>query len=150
MTLKRANFFSLPTTMAVVPTMRDSHICMNFVYGDFDDRLTLYSISKITEDQSTYTTYLTAEIAAWSDVAGTYDLDFGQITPYQQTSGVQERGLGKCLFSGSCDESKSVTFEVAAGTKGKVSNIYSDSKFKLDCINCFTTGSFQLAGHISV
>lgn len=123
---------------------------MNFIVQASNCRLTPHSISKITENESTYTTYLTAETAAWSDVAGTYDLDFGQITPYQQTSKVQERGLGSCLFTGSCDESKSVTFDVAAGTKGKVSNIYSSSKFKLDCINCFTTGSFQLAGHISV
>lgn len=111
------------------------------------------SITKVTEDEPNYTTYLTAQTAPFSDVASTYDLDFGHITPYQQTSRIKERGLlgaVSCVVTGSCDESRSVTFDVSAGTKGKVSNIYSDKRLTLDCINCFTTGSFKLAGHISV
>ena len=41
-----------------------------------------YSITKITEDESTSTTHLTSQTAPWSDIAGTYDLDFGQTSLY--------------------------------------------------------------------
>ena len=86
-----------------------------------------YSISKITEDDSTYTTYLTSQAAPWSDIAATYDLDFGQTSLYQQTSQLKKRGLFGDL-SGDFNESKSVTFDVSIGTKGAVSSIYSDSE----------------------
>lgn len=103
------------------------------------------SITKVTEDQSTFTTHLTAQTAPWSEIASTYDLDFGQVTPYQQTSRLMNRSLfgdiggdiGKVssCAGGSCDESKSVTFDVSAGTKGQVSNIYNDSKCVVSVIH---------------
>lgn len=86
-----------------------------------------YRITTVTEDITTFTTHLTAQVAPWSDIAGTYDLDFGQVTPYQQSSQLKERGFG-CVLTGDCDYSPSITFPVIAGTKGQVSNIYSDIK----------------------
>ena len=88
---------------------------------------TWYSISKITEDDSTSTTYLTSQPAPWSDIAATYDLDFGQTSLYKQTSQLKKRGLIGDL-EGDFDESKSVTFDVSVGTQGAISSIYSDSE----------------------
>jgi hypothetical protein len=54
--------------------------------------LTFASISKVTEDTATLTTHLAAKLAPWSDVAGTYDLDFGQNNPYPHPQRLKERG----------------------------------------------------------
>ena len=90
-----------------------------------------FSITKITEDESTSTTHLTSQTAPWSDIAATYDLDFGQTSLYKQTSKLKKRlsnrGLGDDLL-GNFDESKSVTIDVTSGTKGQVSSIYSNSE----------------------
>lgn len=90
-----------------------------------------YSITKITEDESTSTTHLTSQTAPWSDIAATYDLDFGQTSQYKQTSQLKKRlsnrGLVDDIF-GNFDESKSVTIDVTSGTKGQVSSIYSNSE----------------------
>lgn len=99
-----------------------------------------YSITKITEDESTSTTHLTSQTAPWSDIAGTYDLDFGQTSLYKPTSQLKKRfsfgelgsgllggGLGNDLL-GNFKESKSVTFDVSTGTKGQVSSIYSNNE----------------------
>lgn len=80
------------------------------------------------------TTFLTAQPAPWEDVSGTFDIDFGHITPYQKTPQLKERGLGDVFggigdtLQGNFDETKSANFDVSAGTKGQRSNIYSDSK----------------------
>ena len=139
----------------------------------------LDSISKITEDAATLTTYLAAQPAPWSDVAGTYDLDFGQAIPYQQPQRLKERSIwgdivnvGKDVLdaaTGSTDLSKTVSFPVNVGQQGQRTNIYTDDQYvsqrshlgihiliifrgrlKLDCINCFVTGSFEVTGHVSV
>lgn len=122
----------------------------------------LLSISKITEDSTTLTTYLNAQTAPWSDIAGTYDLDFGQAIPYQKPQQIRERSLwgdiknvGKDVLNtaeGNVDLSKSVTFDVSVGQQGQRTNIYTDSegRLTLDCINCFVTGSFEVTGHLSV
>ena len=90
-----------------------------------------YSITKITEDESTSTTHLTSQTAPWSDIAGTYDLDFGQTSLYKPTSQLKKRfsfgSLGNDLL-GNFKESKSVTFDVSTGTKGQVSSIYSNKE----------------------
>ena len=90
-----------------------------------------YSITKITEDESTSTTHLTSQTAPWSDIAGTYDLDFGQTSLYKPTSQLKKRSifgdLGNDLL-GNFKESKSVTFDVSTGTKGQVSSIYSNNE----------------------
>ena len=70
-------------------------------------------------------------MAPWSDIAGTYDLDFGQTSLYKQTSQLKKRfsfGDLKNDVLGNFDKSKSVTFDVSSGTKGKVSSIYSNSE----------------------
>lgn len=127
-----------------------------------DDERQPYLISKITENSATLTTYLSAQPAPWSDIAGTYDLDFGQAILVQQPQRLRNRGfwgdivnVGKDVLdaaTGSADISKTVTFPVSAGQQGQRTNIYTDDegRFTLDCINCFITGSFGVTGHISV
>ena len=87
-----------------------------------------YSITKITEDESTSTTHLTSQTAPWSDIAGTYDLDFGQTSLYKQTSQLKKRFSFGGILDGNFKESKSVTFDVSTGTKGQVSSIYSNNE----------------------
>ncbi len=103
-----------------------------------DDQRQPYLISKITEDTTALTTYLTAQTAPWSDVAGTYDIDFGQAIPYQKPQQLRERGFlgdivnfGKDVLdaaSGSADLSQSVKFPMNIGQPGQRTNIYTDDK----------------------
>ena len=155
--------------------------------GPNDDRQP-YLINKVTEDTKDLTTFLEAQAAPWSDVAGTYDLDFGKAVPYKHPPTLKGRGIwgditggvsavGNAIggaanaiggavengaktvanvagdiINGDASLSKSVTFSMAAGQEGKVTNIYTDyaGRLKLDCLNCYVTGSFQVTGHLSV
>jgi len=111
------------------------------------------------EDPKTLTTHLTSQSAPWSEVAGTYEMDFGKVIPYKRPSskrgllgdiGSIGKGIGGAL-SGNVDVSKSITFDVGAGTPGLATNIFTvANKIKIDCVNCYTTGTFTLTGHVSV
>ena len=121
------------------------------------------------------TTFLAARPAPWSEVAGTYDIDFGKALSAKSKK--QRRGIIDDLGSGlehlgqtigdgieeganaledqfaklgDADFDKSVTFSVAVGQPNKVTNIIAQAPLKLDCVNCFVTGSFKLTGHLSV
>lgn len=128
------------------------------------------------------TTFLTAKPASWSEVAGTYDIEFGKaltVESNKQTRNfIDDLGDGldnigqvigdgiddgvdaiKSGAQGLADEfaklgdaniDKSVTFSVAVGEPNKVTNIIAQAPLKLDCVNCFVTGSFKLTGHLSV
>lgn len=85
-----------------------------------------YSITRVTEDQKTFTTYLTAKVAPWSDIASTFYLDFGQITQYPQVSALLERSFLSGL-EGDLDRTKSIAFNMSAGTKGLRTNVYTES-----------------------
>ena len=116
-----------------------------------DDERQPYLISGIREDAQTMTTYLAAQVAPWSEVAETWDLDIGQA--YTKTPGKHlPRGfIGDITgaFKGDFDYDKSRTFDVSVGTPGKQTSILDLSKFKLSCDNCFIKGSFTLTGHVS-
>ena len=98
----------------------------------------------------------------WSEVAGTYDLDFGQAVLNQNRPQVKPRGfwgditdVGKDVLNaaqGNFEQSPSVSIPMSVGHQGQKTNIYTDDKGRLtlDCIDCFITGSFQITGHISV
>ena len=127
-----------------------------------DDQRQPYFVSKIIEDTAALTTYLTAQPAPWADVAGTYDLDIGQAIPYQKPNKTQKRGLwgdivnvGKDVLdaaTGSFDLSKTLNFPINIGQQSQTTPIYDneESPLKLDCINCYVSGSFAVTGHISV
>lgn len=103
-----------------------------------NDQRQPYLISRITEDTAAFTTHLAAQVAPWSDVAGTYDLDFGQAIPYQKPQSLRERSswgdivnLGKDVLdaaTGSADLSKTVKFPMNIGQQGQRTNIYTDYK----------------------
>ncbi|KAL8753730.1 MAG: hypothetical protein Q9184_005337 [Pyrenodesmia sp. 2 TL-2023] len=124
------------------------------------------SITNIQEDQDTLTTFLTAEKAPWSDVAGTYDLDFGKAIPapkmarrrglFDSISNAASRvsnavsNIGNAILNGDVDFSKSISFPVNVGTPGVSTEIVNTTLFKLTCTQCYIAGSFQLTGHLSV
>ena len=120
-------------------TMKDSLICKRTTIPSrlVTACLTVNSVSTITEDSATLTTYLTAKPASWSDVASNYDLDFGQAVLYPPQR-LKERSLwgditnvGKGVLdaaTGNVDLSKSIKFPVNAGLQGQRANIYTDDK----------------------
>ena len=116
-----------------------------------DDQRQPYLITKVTEDTQDLTTFLTAQVAEWSEVAGTYDLDFGKASPSAPSARkLKERGFLSNV--GTWSENPKVTFPMNVGTEGKRSNVYTDSqgRLTLDCVNCYVTGSFQVTGHLEV
>ena len=140
------------------------------------------SISNIHEDDSKRTTFLAAKSAPWSEVAGTYDLDFGKALIANNgqsrrnlfddigdgledigqdvTNGIKKGGeaiangaqdvAGDFRKLGNIDFAKSVTFGVAVGQPNQVTNLLDQPSAKIDCLNCFVTGSFKVTGHLSV
>ncbi|KAL8953271.1 MAG: hypothetical protein Q9222_000876 [Ikaeria aurantiellina] len=126
--------------------------------GPQDERQA-YRISHVQEDQAKLTTYLTAQPAPWSEIAGTYDLDFGRAIKTQQNT--RKRGIiddigdavgdaGDFILHGDADLSRSVTIPVAVGEPGVPHSIVDTAKFSVSCTDCYVTGSFQVTGHLSV
>ncbi len=103
-----------------------------------DDHRQPYLISEIIEDTASLKTYLNAKPVPWSDVAGTYDLDFGQAIYYQSPQSIKERGfwgdienVGKDVLdaaTGNVDLSKTVDFPMNIGQQGQRTNIFTDDK----------------------
>ena len=133
-----------------------------------DEERQPYFISKVTPDATTLTTFLTAQPAPWTDVAGTYDVDFGQAISFtgsespggEPSSGngseLAARGIGSFFkglgnaFLGNFDESKTVNVPVNVRNENQRSNIYSDGRLTLDCVSCFVAGSFKVNGRVKV
>ncbi|KAL9004501.1 MAG: hypothetical protein Q9188_002680 [Gyalolechia gomerana] len=143
----------------VVPKMNGKHI-------DF-------RITQIREDAAKLTTFLTAQKAPWSEVAGTYDLEFGRAitsprNPQRRGFGDHFRKAGDHLkkagdhIAGSLEEpdkfiknepvdvSKSITFPVRVGKPGEAQPIVSTTLFSLSCTDCYVAGSFKVTGRLSV
>ncbi|KAL8766266.1 MAG: hypothetical protein Q9194_006308 [Teloschistes cf. exilis] len=129
-----------------------------------DDERQPYLITKVQENEATLTTNLTAQKAPWSEIAGSYDLDFGRAIPTNKT--IERRGFFDIL-SGDSDTSKSASFPLSVGTPGVTTAIVSTSvsvplplglhtatdklySFSLSCLDCYVTGSFEVTGHLSV
>ncbi|MCJ1423465.1 hypothetical protein MMC29_001348 [Sticta canariensis] len=149
-----------------------------------DDERQPYHISKIREDAKTLTTFLTARVATWSEVAGTYTMDFGRVLPHSRTrkrmkkrdliSDVEKTGSDIVKDTvdgatkaatdavesveeafkklGTADITESVTFNVGIGTPALRTNIVTslDKHIKIDCIDCYITGTFKVSGRIVV
>ena len=128
------------------------------------------------------TTFLTASPAPWSEVAGTYDIEFGKALNAKSKKQTRNiighlgnglRNIGQTIGNGieegasalkggaedladqfaalgDADFNRSVTFSVAVGQSNKVTNIIATESLKIDCVNCFVTGSFELIGNLSV
>ncbi|KAL8952231.1 MAG: hypothetical protein Q9222_001845 [Ikaeria aurantiellina] len=121
-----------------------------------------YKVSAVLEDVADLAIKMTTSVTRWSEVGGTYDLDFGKATPQPSTGRFKPRGfwgdivdVGKTVLEaaqGDADVSKSMTFDVNVGTPGQKTNIYTDEKgrFSIDCVDCYIKGSWHVQGHITV
>ena len=134
-------------------------------------------INKIREDEARLTTILTTRPTPWTEIADTYDLDFEKAL--KETSQAQRRDLsdindglkniennivksakqGVNAVANEAEDladkaaqlgDKTVTFSVAVGKPNQTTNIFENSLLKVDCLDCFITGSFQVTGHLSV
>lgn len=143
---------------------RDKHTCACTNLTQKHWTLTFHCrITSIREDSEYLTTYLAAEPVLWTEIGGSYDLDFGHVTTSRHLS---ERGFLDWL-KGNIDETKEADFDVNLGHRDEVENIWHDDRYvkwrqlcrptktecrrlMLDCINCFVAGSFHIKGHIKV
>lgn len=116
----------------------------------------------MTEDAADLTIDMKTKVAAWSEVAGSYAMDFGKAALRQPAQRVRSRGfwgdivdVGKDVLNaatGDFDIDEGVTFAVNVGKAGQKTNILTDTKgrFSIDCIDCYITGSWEVQGHIEV
>lgn len=81
------------------------------------------SISKIREDPSTLTTFLTARAAPWSDIASDFEMEFGHAMPKKKS--LLQRGIGTFLMTGNHDFQSGVVAKISAGTPGEKFTIVS-------------------------
>ena len=119
-------------------------------------------VSKVSDDDANLAIDMTTTVASWSEVGGTYDIDFGQAIPYQKPT-VRPRSflgdivnVGKDVLDaaqGNIEANpKSGTFNTNVGSPGTKTEIYKSEGgvFELDCIDCYITGSWSVQGHIKV
>ena len=101
--------------------MRQPYLCVSVL--DSMRRLSLTNtcrISSIREDPASLTTFLAAEPAPWSDIGGSYDLDFGRVSPY--STGLQQRHW----WNGNFDVTKNKDFITNIGHPDKIKHLYHD------------------------
>lgn len=116
--------------------IRGSLMCQYSMVPDVDvllgDTDRVYSVSNITEDATTLTSSLAAQAVPWSEVAGSYDLDFGHAISIPQAHRLKQRGLwgdaGHFLTGNLNDTSETISFNISAGQQGQRTNIYTDSE----------------------
>ena len=95
---------------------------------DLDD-----SISNVTEDTATLNTYLAAQAVAWSDVGGSYDLNFGHAVSVSQAHR-PKRSFSSDIdhvhnaAEGDYNKTKSANFRLDAGQQNQRVNIFTDPK----------------------
>ena len=118
-------------------------------------------VSRVTDDPTNLAIDMTTTVASWSEVAGTYDIDFGQAITYQKPAAQRRNFLGDVVnigkdvldaAQGNLDQSLPVTFNVDVGTPGAKTEIYKNEKgsFEINCVDCYIAGSWALTGHIKV
>ncbi|KAL8957357.1 MAG: hypothetical protein Q9183_006083, partial [Haloplaca sp. 2 TL-2023] len=127
-----------------------------------DDERQPYKVSAVTEDAADLTIDMKSTPAQFSEIARTYDLDFGEAAVSQPQQKLRSRGfwgdivnVGKGAVEaaqGDFDIIKDESFGVNVGEAGQKTNIYTDSRgrFSIDCTDCYITGSWGLQGHIVV
>ena len=114
----------------VGPTTKDNHTCSSNspslrILAENEANFAL-RISNIREDTATLTTYLTAQPAPWSDVAGTYDMDFGKAIPFTRPNHLQSRGLWGDItgaVKGAVNDVKNGVKDVTNGVKQVASDV---------------------------
>lgn len=96
------------------------------------------SVSNITDDTTTLTTSLAAQVIALSDVVGSYDLDLGHANAVSQAhrfkrgllSGIDQDGEDiSNLASGNLDDNiNSFSVNISAGQQGQRRSLYTDPR----------------------
>ena len=81
----------------------------------------LYRISNVTNDRVTLTTSLAARAVDWTDVAGSYEMDFGH-----KVATPQANPLKRGLLDGSYNKNSNSNVNISAGTPGLRKSIYTD------------------------
>ena len=84
------------------------------------------SVTNMTQDAATLTTTLTAQAVPLSDVAGSYNLDFGHPVAVPQAHRLK-RSFGKAIL-GDFEKSESADFPIDAGRQNQRVNVFTDSK----------------------
>ena len=122
-------------------------------------------VSKVIDDATNLAINMTTTPTSWSEVAGTYTLDFGQAIPYQQSPTIKNtkprsflgdlENIGKDVLNaaeGNFEQSLPMTFDVDVGKPGAKTQVYKSDGgvFELDCVDCYVTGSWSVHGHIKV
>ncbi|RPB16449.1 hypothetical protein P167DRAFT_481120 [Morchella conica CCBAS932] len=137
--------------------------------GDADQRQA-YTISKIDNEEASLMTILTAKVTPWSEIAGTFDLDFGSATVSPGAArrlmtrgfsdfmdgvvnGVKDvvDGVGDAITGGGDDGSDGL-IGVVDDILEDIGNgdVVFDVSSVLDCLDCYITGKFKLVGKVSV
>ena len=89
----------------------------------------------------TLTTYLAAEPAPWSDIAGTYDLDFGHLFTHPNNlkrRGNSARGVIPEWIKGNFDVTKTTDFDANFGDREKKQTIWHDDRQVSHFLSLFT------------
>lgn len=137
-----------------------------------------YTIFEVEQVDGTLVTLLKARATPWEEVAGTFDIEFKAVkaeAPIRRRLG--RRGFSDFIDSavdtfedtvndvvefvgdaferiGDANVKKSSSFDWKAGTPNKRSNIMTGRgqppRFKVDCVNCYSTGNVRLSGKVSV
>lgn len=117
------------TKMAVDLMIRGNLICELFMMRSVSIRLLSStdlgdSVSNITNDAATLTTYLAAQAVPWSDVAGSYELEFGHPVPVPQA-----HRLKRSVLEGNVnDTTTTFSFNISTGQPGQRTNIPTDAE----------------------
>lgn len=84
-----------------------------------------YRINSIREDGVSLTTYLAAQPAPWSDIGGSYDLDFGHVMAYRPGP---ERRHWIDKLKGNLDIYREGDFDLSIGHPDDVHTLWHDDK----------------------
>ena len=119
-------------------------------------------MSKVFDEDTNLAIDMATTVASWSEVGGTYDIDFGQAIPYQKPT-VRSRSflgdvvnVGKDVLNAAQGNFnvplQTMTFNTNVGSPGTKSQIYKSKGgiFEIDCVDCYVTGSWSVQGHIKV
>ncbi|CAF9942270.1 MAG: hypothetical protein ALECFALPRED_009642 [Alectoria fallacina] len=128
-----------------------------------------YIVSNITEDDVTLTTSLAARMVPWSEVAGSYELNFGHAISIHQHKHLRDRNWWDNVENagndtenaaeaaldtaeGNYNKSQSASFPISAGQPNQRTTIFTDSRdgVTIDCTNCFVNGSLEFTGYVLV
>lgn len=103
------------------------------------------SVSNITEDDVTLTTSLAARMVPWSEVAGSYELNFGHAISIHQHKHLRDRNWWDNVENagndtenaaeaaldtaeGNYNKSQSASFPISAGQPNQRTTIFTDSR----------------------